>query len=214
MDSKPIRMVTVPKAVIKRLPMYFRFINQLIEQGTERISSRELSQLMGITSSQLRQDLSYFGEFGQQGYGYKVVTLKQAISSIIGLEKIYNAVIVGAGNMGKAIAGYPGFSRRGLKIIGIFDNDPEIIGNKLGSLDVLDVKTLPEFLNKNPVEVGIITTPASVAQEIADILITAGVKGIWNFAPVLLHGNKNVIIEDIHVGDSLMTLFFKLNKNK
>ncbi|MDK2823364.1 MAG: redox-sensing transcriptional repressor [Clostridia bacterium] len=214
MDSKPIRMVTVPKAVIKRLPMYFRFINQLIEQGTERISSRELSQLMGITSSQLRQDLSYFGEFGQQGYGYKVVTLKQAISSIIGLEKIYNAIIVGAGNMGKAIAGYPGFSRRGLKIIGIFDNNPEIIGNKLGSLDVLDVKTLPEFLNKNPVEVGIITTPASVAQEIADILITAGVKGIWNFAPVLLHGNKNVIIEDIHVGDSLMTLFFKLNKNK
>jgi redox-sensing transcriptional repressor len=207
-------MVTVPKAVIKRLPMYFRFINQLIEQGTERISSRELSQLMGITSSQLRQDLSYFGEFGQQGYGYKVVTLKQAISSIIGLEKIYNAIIVGAGNMGKAIAGYPGFSRRGLKIIGIFDNNPEIIGNKLGSLDVLDVKTLPEFLNKNPVEVGIITTPASVAQEIADILITAGVKGIWNFAPVLLHGNKNVIIEDIHVGDSLMTLFFKLNKNK
>jgi len=193
--------------------MYHRFLQQLLEKGEERISSRELSQLMGITSSQLRQDLSYFGEFGQQGYGYRVETLFQEISAILGLEKTYTAVIVGAGNMGKAIINYPGFSRRGLKVVGIFDKNPEIIGDQVAGLPIMDVAHLAEFLKANPVEVGIITTPAQAAQEIADILIHSGVRGIWNFAPVMLAANKQVVIEDIHVGDSLMTLFFKLNKD-
>ncbi|MFZ5942776.1 MAG: redox-sensing transcriptional repressor Rex [Bacillota bacterium] len=213
MDRKLNKMLAVPKAVIKRLPMYHRFLNSLMEQGVERISSQELSQLMGITSSQLRQDLSYFGEFGQQGYGYRLETLYQAISEILGLEKVYHAVIVGAGNMGKAIAGYPGFERRGLNILGIFDNDPELFGKTIGYLDIRDTKTLPQFLEKHPVEIGIITTPAFAAQGVADIFMDMGIKGIWNFAPVALNSRKGVVIEDIHVGDSLMTLFFKLNKH-
>ncbi|MFZ7102261.1 MAG: redox-sensing transcriptional repressor Rex [Peptococcaceae bacterium] len=208
MDTKPI--LTVPKAVIKRLPMYHRFLTQLLQQGIERISSRELSQLMGITSSQLRQDLSYFGEFGQQGYGYRVEILDQAICSILGLEKNYQAVIVGAGNMGRAIAGYSGFSRRGLKIVGIFDSNPNLVGNEVGDLSVQDVKFLPGFLAANSIEIGIITTPASAAQGVADILMEHNIKGIWNFAPTALHGNKKVVIEDMHIGDSLLTLFYKI----
>lgn len=214
MDTRGSKIVTVPKAVIKRLPMYHRFLQQLLENGEERISSRELSQLMGITSSQLRQDLSYFGEFGQQGYGYRVETLFSEISMILGLEKTYEAVLVGVGNMGRAIINYQGFSRRGLKIVGIFDNNPEIIGSFINDLVIKDVAQLAEFLKCRSVQVGIITAPAQVAQEIADILIYSGVSGIWNFAPVMLSTNKQVFIEDIHVGDSLMTLFFKLNKGE
>ncbi|MGI6225305.1 MAG: redox-sensing transcriptional repressor Rex [Peptococcales bacterium] len=211
-DVKSTGIITVPKAVIKRLPMYHRFLQQLLEEGEERISSRELSQLMGITSSQLRQDLSYFGEFGQQGYGYKVKTLFEEISIILGLENTYGAVLIGAGNMGRAIVNYKGFSRRGLEIVGIFDNNPEIVGTHLNDLVIMDVGQLEEFLKNHSVQVGIITTPAKAAQEIANILIHGGVLGIWNFAPVMLAATKQVIIEDIHVGDSLMTLFFKLKK--
>jgi len=214
MDSKSIRMVSVPKAVIKRLPMYHRFLNELAEKRVERISSRELSQLMGITSSQLRQDLSYFGEFGQQGYGYSVEILHRAIGEILGLEKTYQGVIIGGGNIGKAIANYPGFYRRGLYITAVLDIDPQVIGTRVGGdIPVLDIKNLPDFLTENKVEVGIIATPALVAQELTDILITNGVKGIWNFAPVTLKGPKDVIIEDTHLGDSLLTLFYKLKRN-
>lgn len=210
-NTKSHKMITVPKAVINRLPMYHRFLHQLLEEGIERISSRELSQLMKITSSQLRQDLSYFGEFGQQGYGYRVETLYRAISGILGLENNYTAVIVGAGNIGRAIINYGGFRRRGLKIIGVFDSNPQVIGQPIGNLTVLNVEELSVFLKDHPVDIGVISTPVHSAQEVANILMRAGVRGIWNFAPIMLEKINDVIIEDIHLGDSLMTLFFKLN---
>jgi redox-sensing transcriptional repressor len=214
MENKFNRMITVPKVVINRLPMYHRFLQQLLEEGIEKISSRELSQLMKITSSQLRQDLSYFGEFGQQGYGYRVETLYQAISGILGLENYYTAVIVGAGNIGRAIVNYPNFRRRGLNLIGIFDNDPNVIGSQVGNLKVINVNQLTDFLSKNPVDIGIICTPGQSAQKVADILTMSGISGIWNFAPIMLETNKDVIVEDIHLGDSLLTLFYKLNVKK
>ncbi|NLT94502.1 MAG: redox-sensing transcriptional repressor Rex [Clostridia bacterium] len=207
-------MVTVPKAVINRLPMYHRFLYQLLLEGKEKISSQELSQLMRITSSQLRQDLSYFGEFGQQGYGYRVETLYQAISGILGLEKQYTAVIVGAGNIGRAIVNYPGFSRRGLKITGIFDNNPKNIGSQVGNLTVMDVEHLADFLKKYPVQIGIVSTPVQAAQKVAYILMKSGVRGIWNFAPIMLEKNGDVVVEDIHLGDSLLTLFYRLNEKE
>ena len=214
MNTKSQRMITVPKAVINRLPMYHRFLHQLLEEGTERISSRQLSQLMRITSSQLRQDLSYFGEFGQQGYGYRVETLYKAISGILGLDNNYTAVIVGAGNIGRAIINYGGFRRRGLKVIGIFDSNPKVIGQSLGNLTILNVEKLSVFLKEHPVDIGVISTPVHSAQEVANILMQAGVRGIWNFAPIMLERKNDVIIEDIHLGDSLMTLFYKLNRQE
>jgi redox-sensing transcriptional repressor len=214
MNTKSQRMITVPKAVINRLPMYHRFLHQLLEEGTERISSRQLSQLMRITSSQLRQDLSYFGEFGQQGYGYRVETLYRAISGILGLDNNYTAVIVGAGNIGRAIINYGGFRRRGLKVIGIFDSNPKVIGQSLGNLTILNVEKLSVFLKEHPVDIGVISTPVHSAQEVANILMQAGVRGIWNFAPIMLERKNDVIIEDIHLGDSLMTLFYKLNRQE
>lgn len=214
MNTKSQRMITVPKAVINRLPMYHRFLHQLLEEGTERISSRQLSQLMRITSSQLRQDLSHFGEFGQQGYGYRVETLYRAISGILGLDNNYTAVIVGAGNIGRAIINYGGFRRRGLKVIGIFDSNPKVIGQSLGNLTILNVEKLSVFLKEHPVDIGVISTPVHSAQEVANILMQAGVRGIWNFAPIMLERKNDVIIEDIHLGDSLMTLFYKLNRQE
>ena len=215
MEIRPISgMITVPRAVIKRLPMYHRFLNQLVQEKVEKISSRELSQLMGITSSQLRQDLSHFGEFGQQGYGYNVLDLNQAICNILGLEKAYKAVIVGGGNIGKAIANYAGFKRRGLEILRIFDIDQQLIGHEVNGVIVEDLKGLAVFLDQENIDIGIIATPAEVAQEAAQVLMAKGVKGIWNFAPVTIKGSKGVIIEDIFLGDSLLQLFYRLSEVK
>ncbi|MFZ5753747.1 MAG: redox-sensing transcriptional repressor Rex [Bacillota bacterium] len=208
----PIRTgpVVVPAAVIKRLPMYYRYLQVLVDEGLERISSRELSQLMGITSSQLRQDLSYFGEFGQQGYGYKVTELYQAICEILGLEKQYKTVLVGVGNLGRALINYQGFSRRGLNLKGIFDNNPAIIGENINGFTVRSVEELRPYLQKEGIQIGVITTPASAAQEIADILIAGGVTGIWNFAPQHISTLEDVIVENTHIGDGLLSLFFKM----
>lgn len=202
--------VVVPAAVIKRLPMYYRYLQVLVEEGLERVSSRELSQLMGITSSQLRQDLSYFGEFGQQGYGYKVSELYQAICEILGIEKQYKTVLVGAGNLGRALINYQGFSRRGLNLKGIFDNNPSVIGENINGLTVCNVEGLKDYLLKEGIQIGVITTPASAAQSIADILIAGGVAGIWNFAPQHINAPENIIVENTHIGDGLLSLFFKM----
>lgn len=201
--------VTIPTAVIKRLPMYYRYLADLDRKGISRISSRELSQIMDITSSQLRQDLSYFGEFGQQGFGYRVEDLYGAICTIIGIENIYPTVLIGAGNLGKAIAKYPGFRRRGIELVGIFDL-PDKAGEEIEGIPVYPVNILQSFLLENIVRLGIITTPAESAQQLANELVKGGVSGIWNFAPIPVFVPDDVVAENIHIGDSLLSLLFKI----
>ncbi len=202
----------VPAAVMKRLPMYYRYLHALVEEGVERLSSQELSGRMGISSSQLRQDLNCFGEFGQQGYGYRIADLYQAMCQILGVEKRYKAVLVGVGNLGKALINYEGFRRRGLVVIGLFDSDENIIGQEINGLTVNNIRKLGEFIKQEQVEVGVITTPAKAAQEVADILAAGGVKGIWNFAPQPITASPEIIVENTHIGDGLLNLFYKLKE--
>ena len=204
----------IPYATIKRLPIYHRFLVDLSKKEVERISSRELAVKMGINPSQLRQDLSYFGSFGQQGYGYRVDDLLQEIGKILGLNQKLEMVLIGAGHLGTALANYESFTRRGFIIFAVFDNDPEIIGKNIGGIFVRNSKELGEFLRSHPVDVGIITTPAESAQQIADRLIEGGVKGIWNFAPVSLKIPEGIIVENVHISESLLLLSFKLQQIK
>lgn len=202
--------VTVPLAVIRRLPMYYRHLQLLQEKRVERISSQELAKLMGIKPSQLRQDLSIFGEFGQQGFGYRVETLFREISQILGLEKIYPAVLVGVGNLGRAILNYEGFRKRGLLVQAAFDRDPVLCGKTVKGIPVLSVSELPAYLAREEIIIGIIAVPAAEAQGVADVLAAGGVQGIWNFAPHTLQVPEGVKVEDTHIGDSLLHLFYRL----
>jgi redox-sensing transcriptional repressor len=202
----------IPYATIKRLPVYYRFLNDLVKKEVERVSSRELAVKMGINPSQLRQDLSYFGSFGQQGYGYRVHDLLQEIGKILGLNQQLKMVLTGAGHLGMALANYDSFIRRGFIITAIFDNNPEIIGDNINGIFIQSIKALHDYLRANIIDVGIITTPAEPAQEIADQLIADGVKGIWNFAPVSLKIPEGVIVENVHISESLFLLSFKLQQ--
>ncbi len=204
----------IPYATIKRLPVYYRFLADLAKKEVERISSRELAVKMGINPSQLRQDLSYFGSFGQQGYGYRVNDLLQEIGRILGLNQQLKMVLIGAGHLGTALANYESFTRRGFVITAIFDNNPELIGDNISGIFVQNIKELREYLRSQPVDVGIITTPAESAQEMANLLIEEGVKGIWNFAPVSLKIPEGIILENVHISESLFLLSFKLQQIK
>ena len=189
--------------------MYYRHLHLLREKGVQRISSQELAKTMGITPSQLRQDLSIFGEFGQQGFGYRVDTLYLGICEILGLEREYAAVLVGAGNLGKAILNYEGFRKRGLVLKGAFDKEP-VLGDGLGLVPISPMIELPGFLVQEKIDVGIIAVPAAEAQGVADSLVLGGVRGIWNFAPRSLLVPPGVKVEDTHIGDGLMQLLYKL----
>ena len=173
----------VSVTVIRRLPKYHRYLTELIEKGISRISSQELSVLTGFTASQIRQDLNNFGGFGQQGYGYNVEDLQKELGKILGLDTRYNAVVVGAGNLGQAIANYKGFEDAGFKVLSLFDRNPRVIGLKIRDIEIRDMEHIEEFIKEHNVEIGIITTPKDSAQQIADIYIRSGIKGIWNFAP-------------------------------
>lgn len=195
--------------VIRRLPIYYRHLTELLAKGVNRISSQELSNLTGFTASQIRQDLNNFGGFGQQGYGYNVEELRDELGSILGLDRQYNAVIAGAGNLGHAITNYKGFKEAGFNIIGVFDKDPKNPRHpNVERLDVKPIEDLEEFIEKYNVEIGIITISKKYAQEIADIYVKAGIKGIWNFAPVDLKLPKDVKLEDVRLNESLYTLTY------
>lgn len=198
-------------AVIKRLPKYYRYLGMIADKGIIRISSQELSNITGLTASQIRQDLNHFGGFGQQGYGYNVEELRGEIERIIGINRDYNAVIIGAGNIGHALAQYKKFEGLGFKIIGLFDTDNEKIGKDFEGVPVYSQDNLGEFIEKEKVDIVVITTPANVAQQIADIAVDAGVKGIWNFAPVDLKVPDKVIVENVHLNESLFTLTYYIN---
>lgn len=198
-------------AVIKRLPKYYRYLGMIADKGIIRISSQELSNITGLTASQIRQDLNHFGGFGQQGYGYNVEELRGEIERIIGINRDYNAVIIGAGNIGHALAQYKKFEGLGFKIIGLFDTDEDKVGKDFEGVQVYHQDDLGDFIEKEKVDIVVITTPANVAQQIADVAVEAGVKGIWNFAPVDLKVPDKVIVENVHLNESLFTLTYYIN---
>jgi len=202
----------VSSAVIKRLPRYHRYLGDLLREGRFRISSAELSRMMNVTASQIRQDLNCFGGFGQQGYGYNVKYLHGKISELLGVNKGFSAVIVGAGNLGRALAATHMFERRGVERLALFDSNPDIIGTEIYGLPVHSVDSLAAFCRENGVSIGVLTVPKEAAYEVAETMAEAGVEGIWNFAnmELKLPDHKDVIVENIHLGDSLMTLCYEL----
>ena len=204
---------TVPSAVIKRLPRYHRYLGELLDAGRLRISSAELSKIMNVTASQIRQDLNCFGGFGQQGYGYNIKYLYSKISELLGVSEGYSAVIVGAGNLGRALASTRMFSRRGVSRVALFDIDESIVGSEIYGIPVMHTDELYAFCRREKISVGVLTVPKDAAYEVARTLAAAGVKGIWNFANMELKlDDHSVIVENIHLGDSLMTLCYKMKE--
>ncbi len=205
----------ISQAVIRRMPRYYRYLGELLDEGVERISSGELSERMSVTASQIRQDLNNFGGFGQQGYGYNVAFLYEEIGKILGLDQNHNIIIIGAGNLGQAIANYMKFDRLGFHTIALFDVNPSIVGTKIRGIDVYHVDELDEFCKKNVVDIAALTMPKSNADNIANHLVELGVHAIWNFAHVDLSiEDNNVVVENVHLSDSLMQLSYNIVKNR
>lgn len=200
----------ISSAVIKRLPRYYRHLGELLEQGVERISSGELSERMKVTASQIRQDLNHFGGFGQQGYGYNVKYLYTEIGKILGLDKKHNVIIIGAGNLGRAIANYANFEKRGFVITGIFDKNPKAAERELKGKRVMDIGELEDFAGKNRIDIAALTIPKDEAVMVADRLVRLGIKAIWNFAHTDLNVPKDVVVESVHLSESLMRISYKL----
>ncbi len=207
MDNKEIS-----QAVIGRLPRYFRYLGELKDDGIERISSQELSAIMKVTASQIRQDFNNFGGFGQQGYGYKVEYLYEEIGKILGLHKTHNLIIIGAGNLGQALANYMNFERRGFLFRGIFDNNPALFGKKIRDLEVQPMEELETFVKENEIDIAVLTIPKASALEVAERLARQDIKGIWNFAHIDLNLPKEIQVENVHLSDSLMKLTYNINR--
>ena len=198
--------------VIKRLPRYYRFLGELINEGVKRISSRELAERMGLTASQIRQDLNCFGGFGQQGYGYNVDQLYEEIGLILGLHKKEKAILVGVGNLGRAIANHVKFEQLGFQLIGIFDKNEALNGEIIRNIPVRNTSVMDEFCRENHPSTAILCIPKDAAVVISEQLINLGVKGFWNFSHADIGvGHADVSVENMHFGDSLMTLRYKLN---
>jgi len=204
----------ISMSVIKRLPRYYRFLGELKKSGTLRISSNELSMRMKLTASQIRQDLNCFGGFGQQGYGYNVEQLYIEIGKILGVDRTCKTILVGAGNLGKAIASHMSFESRGFSLVGIFDSNKELIGTTLKDIEISDIDKLEEFCLENKPEVAVLCIPSSAASTIVDKLIDLGVTGFWNFTHFDIAAKyPEVTVENVHLNDSLMTLSYQM-KNK
>ncbi len=202
----------ISQAVISRLPRYFRYLGELKEKGVERISSQELSSIMKVTASQIRQDFNNFGGFGQQGYGYNVSYLYEEISKILGIDKQHSLVIIGAGHLGKAIAGYTNFTRRGFVFKGAFDRNPDLYGTKIRDVEVRPIEEMESFVKENGIEIAVLTIPKDQAVAVAHRLVNCGIKAIWNFAHVDLDIPDNIQVENVHLSDSLMKLSYNINR--
>lgn len=197
-------------AVIRRLPRYYRYLSDLLSMDITRVSSRELSVRMGITASQIRQDLNCFGGFGQQGYGYNVELLYNEIGNILGVNNRYQTVIIGAGNMGRALAHYRNFEKRGFHIIGIFDVNPDLVGEKINDMAVMHLDEIEDFVKKSRVDIAILTIPYDQTREVAERIARLGIKGLWNFSPMDLKLPYDTVIENVHLSDSLMVLGYRI----
>lgn len=202
----------ISRAVIKRLPRYYRYLGELIENNVIRISSKDLSERMNVTASQIRQDFNNFGGFGQQGYGYNVEYLYKEIGKILGLERTHNVIIVGAGNVGRAIANYSDFEKRGFIFIGIFDSNASLEGIQVGKCVIQSSENMERFVKENDVEIAALTLPKSSAPKVASNLVSWGVNAIWNFAPTDLNLPDNVLVENVHLAESLMRLSYKIKE--
>ena len=204
----------ISQAVIRRLPRYYRYLSELMESNIVRISSKELSERMHVTASQIRQDFNNFGGFGQQGYGYNVEYLYTEIGKVLGLERVHNVIIIGAGNVGKAIANYPDFKKRGFVFKAIFDIDKSLEGKKIGECTVQPMEALEEYVRGNDVEIAALTVPKSVAPQVANKLVDMGVNAIWNFAPTDLNMPEGVLVENVHLAESLMRLSYRIKERE
>lgn len=204
----------ISQAVIRRMPRYYRYLGDLLDAGVERISSNDLSSCMNVTASQIRQDLNNFGGFGQQGYGYNVKYLYEEIGKILGLNTTHNVIIIGAGHLGQALANYVKFEKLGFVITALFDVDPELIGKDVRGIPILSLADLPEYVKNHQVDIATLTMPKSKADTIANELVSLGVHAIWNFAHVDLElFDKDVIVENVHLSDSLMQLSYNTVKH-
>ena len=205
---------TSSSSVIKRLPRYYRFLGELKNQGVTRISSRELSEKMGFTASQIRQDLNCFGGFGQQGYGYNIHLLEEEIAKILGLDVPKNAILIGMGNLGKAVTMHMNFENKGFRIVGLFDSKESLVGQVVRNLPIRNTADLDEFCRENRPQVAILCIPKNAAADIAEQLINLGIKAFWNFSHYDMSLNhKDIVVENVHLSDSLMTLSYQMTNN-
>jgi redox-sensing transcriptional repressor len=204
----------ISNAVIRRLPKYFRYLKELLRNEVYRTSSNELSNMTGFSASQIRQDLNNFGGFGQQGFGYDVFNLSNEIGKIIGADKDYKIIIVGAGNIGQAIANYTGFYENGYEVIAVFDNNPNLVGTAMKDIIIKDISEIESYLSGNFVDIAVICTPKNASQSVADLLIKSGIKAIWNFAPADIKAPEEVSIENVHLNESLFSLTYHYNKKE
>lgn len=209
MDEKEIS-----QAVIGRLPRYFRYLGELKDEGVERISSQELSGMMKVTASQIRQDFNNFGGFGQQGYGYNVEYLYNEIGKILGLDRQHNFIIVGAGNLGRALGNYLNFERRGFIFRGMFDCNPELVGMKVRGVSVMPMEEMEHFVRENDIDIAVLTIPKTGAVTVAEKLVQTGIRAIWNFAHVDLNVPEGIQVENVHLSDSLMKLSYNIRKGQ
>ena len=211
MENQINHPISVSPAVVKRLPRYYRYLRELITQGRMRISSGELSALMNVTASQIRQDLNCFGGFGQQGYGYNVNYLFAKISEILGVGAGFHAVIIGAGDLGRGLVHQSMFEKRGVDILAMFDTGEGIVGQSVAGIEVLALDKLEEFCAAHQVDIAVLTCPKELVRPIADRLVTCKVKGLWNYMGVELgYTPQEIVVENVHLGDSLMILNYKI----
>ena len=203
----------VSAAVIKRLPRYFRYLRMLLNENKLRISSNDLAELMGVTASQIRQDLNCFGGFGQQGYGYNVTYLYGKISEILGVHENYQAIIVGAGRLGQALAASPVFTKRGVEVCALFDTNPKVIGTEVDGKEILHIDRMKDFVENNVVDIAVLTLPYEFAEAAVEQIKTLGIKGIWNFTSHDMNHIPGMTVQNVHMGDSLMMLCYDI-RNK
>lgn len=204
----------ISQAVIRRLPRYYRYLTDMEKRGEDRVSSFKMSEEMGLNASQIRRDLNCFGGFGQQGYGYSVEKLKKEIAHILGLDKRYNVIVIGAGRIGQALMGYDSFEKEAFNMAAIFDNDKNKIGMRVNGSPVKHIDELPAYLNENKADIAMLCTPGENAKQAARVLTDCGIKAIWNFAPIDIEAPKDVAVENVHLSDSLYVLSYKLDNNQ
>ena len=205
---------SISMSVIRRLPRYYRFLSELNDQNIDKISSTKLAQIMNVTASQVRQDLNYFGGFGQQGYGYSVSQLKEEIKNILGLNNDYKAILIGAGNLGKAVAMHMNFEKLGFELIACFDNNEQKVGSKLNGITVKNESELDDFCNKNHIDTAFLCIPRVCVENVLDKLYSHGIKNYWNFSHYDINARYNdTMVENVHLSDSLMTLCYRMNNN-
>lgn len=200
--------------VIKRLPRYYRYLGDLKKNGVVRVSSKTLAENMNVTASQIRQDFNCFGMFGQQGYGYNVDALQTAVGDILGINAGHKTIIIGAGYLGHALANYKSFEKRGFRLVGVFDNDPEVIGGKINDIKIFSMDEMDAFVEKYKPDIAILTVPKAAAKDVVKKLIACNIKGILNFSYTDIDVPDGVFIENVHPSDALMTLSYKMKKGQ